>query len=69
MCQLKFCDLRTFLNAELSRYSDQIFGCMIRESCLIQRFPELQTVYTVCGSYPALFPAVKRPELEADDSI
>jgi hypothetical protein len=72
LCQLKFCDLRTFLNVQLGRYSDQTLGCMIQESCLIRgrkkRFPQLQAVYTVCGAYPALFPAVKRPELEADHS-
>jgi len=73
MYQLKFCDLRTFLNAQLNRYSDQTFVCMIQESCLIRgrekSFPQLQTVYTVCGAYPAFFPAVKRPQLEADHSI
>ena len=70
LCQLKFCDLRTFMNVQLSRYSDQNLGCMIQESRLIRgrekRFCQLQTIYTVCVAYPALFPAVKRPELEAD---
>jgi len=59
LCQLKFCDLRTFLKVQLRRYSDQTFGCMMRESCLIlgcreKSFPQLQIVYTVCGAYPAL---------------